>query len=71
MSLPFLEERLNFDCSPHYFDEIKVHEVGGTCSMHGEDEKYMHRSFSGNLKMLILVTVAADPGDCSHRYEAS
>ena len=58
VSLLFLEELLNVDCSPHYFDEIKDHEMGRTCSMHGGDEKYMHRSFSGNLKMLILVTVA-------------
>jgi hypothetical protein len=66
MSLLFLEELLNVACSPHYFDEIKEREVGRTCSMHWVVEKYMRRSFSGNLKMVILVTVAVcmNPLDC-------
>jgi hypothetical protein len=41
ISLPFLEELLYVDCSPHNFDEIKDHEVSRTCSMHGVDEKYI------------------------------
>lgn len=41
MSLLFLEELLNVDCSPHYFDEIEDRKVSRTCSMHGGDEKYI------------------------------
>ena len=41
MSFTFLEELLNVDCSPHYFDEIEDHEVSRTCGMHGGDEKYI------------------------------
>jgi hypothetical protein len=57
-SLLFLQELLNVACPPHYCDQIKAHEVGRTGSMHGGDEKYMHSSSSGNLKILILVIIA-------------
>jgi hypothetical protein len=67
MSLLFLEELLNVVCSPHYFDEMKDHLVDRTCGMQWGGEKYiMCGSLSGNLKRLILVTVAVGikPLDC-------